>query len=84
MLYPHYWELYPKVQTWQSKFLHKAQKDYNVHIVPVRIQHFDDGEVTWADSFTKLLAFKQTQYERVLSIDSDATILQVRLPSPLS
>lgn len=84
MLYPHYWELYPKVPTWQSKFLHKAQKEYKVHIVPVRVQHFDDGEVTWADSFTKLLAFKQTQYERVLSIDSDATVLQVGLLQPLT
>lgn len=31
---------------------------------------------TWADSFTKLLAFNQTQYERVLSLDSDSTVLQ--------
>ena len=38
---------------------------------------------TWAESFTKLLAFNQTQYDRVLSLDSDATVLQVRdrLPS---
>jgi len=31
---------------------------------------------TWADSYTKLLAFNQTQYDRVLSLDSDSTILQ--------
>lgn len=31
---------------------------------------------TWADSFTKLLAFNQTQYSRVLSIDSDSILLQ--------
>ncbi|KAL2754263.1 glycosyltransferase family 8 protein [Sodiomyces alcalophilus JCM 7366] len=31
---------------------------------------------TWSDSFTKLLAFNQTQYDRVLSLDSDSTILQ--------
>lgn len=31
---------------------------------------------TWADSYTKLLAFNQTQYDRVLSIDSDGMILQ--------
>lgn len=31
---------------------------------------------TWADSFTKLLAFNQTQYKRVLSIDSDSLLLQ--------
>lgn len=77
LLYPSQWELYPKKKTWISMFLHQAQRDYKVHIVPVRVQHFEDGEGTWAESFTKLLAFKQTQYERVLSLDSDATILKV-------
>lgn len=31
---------------------------------------------TWADSYTKLLAFNQTQYSRLLSLDSDSTVLQ--------
>ena len=31
---------------------------------------------TWAESFTKLLAFNQTQYSRVLHLDSDGTVLQ--------
>lgn len=77
LLYPSEWNLYPEEETYVSKFLHEAQADYGAHIMPVRAQHFDDGEGTWAMSFTKLLAFKQTQYERVLSIDSDATILKV-------
>jgi alpha-N-acetylglucosamine transferase len=33
--------------------------------------------VTWAESFTKLLVFNQTQYDRVLSLDSDATVLKL-------
>jgi alpha-N-acetylglucosamine transferase len=77
LLYPEVWELYPKTQTWESKFLRQAQDDYQVHIVPVRPQYSETGKGTWADSFTKLLAFKQTQYDRVLSLDSDATILKV-------
>lgn len=32
---------------------------------------------TWAESYTKLLAFNQTQYDRVLSLDSDSTVLQI-------
>lgn len=32
---------------------------------------------TWAESYTKLLPFNQTQYDRVLSLDSDSTVLQV-------
>jgi alpha-N-acetylglucosamine transferase len=31
---------------------------------------------TWANSYTKLLAFNQTQYERVIAIDSDTTLLK--------
>jgi hypothetical protein len=31
---------------------------------------------TWTQSLTKLLAFNQTRYKRVLSLDSDATLLQ--------
>lgn len=34
---------------------------------------------TWAESYTKLLAFNQTQYARVLQLDSDSIILQVCL-----
>lgn len=35
---------------------------------------------TWFESYTKLLAFGQTQYARVLVLDSDATLLQARKP----
>ncbi|EME78464.1 glycosyltransferase family 8 protein, partial [Pseudocercospora fijiensis CIRAD86] len=34
------------------------------------------AESAWANSFAKLLAFNQTQYRRVLALDSDSTILQ--------
>jgi alpha-N-acetylglucosamine transferase len=77
LLYPQQWELSPSTPTWESIFLKQAQDDYKVHIVPVRPQITESGDGTWAESFTKLLAFKQTQYDRVLSLDSDATILKV-------
>ncbi|KAI1019139.1 hypothetical protein LB503_009255 [Fusarium chuoi] len=75
-----------------GKLLIRARDEYNVTLQPIEIQHRDgqDGTCitmptsrcsltsveTWADSFTKLLAFNQTQYERVLSLDSDSTVLQ--------
>ena len=31
---------------------------------------------TWAESYTKLLAFNQTDYQRILHLDSDSTVLQ--------
>lgn len=33
-------------------------------------------DTTWDDSYTKLLAFNQTQYDRVLALDSDSVVLQ--------
>ncbi|KAM0556099.1 hypothetical protein ACHAPJ_006088 [Fusarium lateritium] len=54
----------------------KARDEYNVKLQPIEIQHREGHDLTWADSFTKLLAFNQTQYERVLSLDSDGMVLQ--------
>ncbi|RYP65324.1 hypothetical protein DL769_006339 [Monosporascus sp. CRB-8-3] len=54
----------------------KARDQYNVKLVPVAVQRKSGADDTWAESFTKLLAFNQTQYQRVLNVDSDATILQ--------
>lgn len=34
-----------------------------------------DAGPNWADSYTKLLAFNQTQYKRLLVLDSDSTLL---------
>ncbi|TDZ15070.1 Glucose N-acetyltransferase 1 [Colletotrichum orbiculare MAFF 240422] len=57
------------------KLLILARDKYNVKLVPISIQHRAGADPTWADSFTKLLAFNQTRYGRVLSIDSDTTLL---------
>ncbi|KAM5345175.1 hypothetical protein ACJ41O_011037 [Fusarium nematophilum] len=59
-----------------ARLLIKARDEYNVKLVPITIQHREGSDTTWADSFTKLLAFNQTQYSRVLSIDSDSMLLQ--------
>ncbi|GAB7341555.1 hypothetical protein MBLNU457_7767t1 [Dothideomycetes sp. NU457] len=73
MMYPSTWSVTDNNRT--AQLLRKARDEYNVHLTPIRIQHLS-GDETWADSFTKLLAFNQTQYARVLSLDSDATVLQ--------
>ncbi|RDA88635.1 hypothetical protein CP532_5841 [Ophiocordyceps camponoti-leonardi (nom. inval.)] len=59
-----------------ERLLIKARDDYGVRLVPITIQHRNSADNTWADSYTKLLAFNQTQYNRVLSLDSDAVIMQ--------
>ncbi|USW55098.1 Putative nucleotide-diphospho-sugar transferase, glucose N-acetyltransferase 1 [Septoria linicola] len=58
-----------------ARLLSKARDEYGVVLQPIQLQ-VGSGEETWAASFTKLLAFNQTQYKRVLSLDSDATVLQ--------
>lgn len=75
MMYPEDWQV--DSNSSEAKLLQKARDEYGVKLAPIHVQHFD-GEATWGDSFTKLLAFNQTQYERVISLDSDANVLQVR------
>ncbi|KAE8141233.1 nucleotide-diphospho-sugar transferase [Aspergillus pseudotamarii] len=60
----------------EGKLLHKARDRYGVQLVPIAVQSKPTNEATWAESYTKLFAFNQTQYDRVLSLDSDATVLQ--------
>ncbi|KAL2810531.1 nucleotide-diphospho-sugar transferase [Aspergillus granulosus] len=60
----------------EGSLLRKARDDYGVKLIPVQVQSREGVEFTWKESYTKLLAFNQTQYKRVLHLDSDATILQ--------
>ncbi|KAI0485065.1 glycosyltransferase family 8 protein [Xylariaceae sp. FL0804] len=60
----------------EARLLVKARDTYNVKLVPISVQRRYGADATWAESFTKLLAFNQTQYQRVLNVDSDATVLQ--------
>lgn len=61
--------------TSSAHLLQRASKLYNAHAEPVPLLS-SKGDATWAQGFTKLLAFNQTRYKRVLSLDSDATLLQ--------
>ncbi|RAL03481.1 nucleotide-diphospho-sugar transferase [Aspergillus ibericus CBS 121593] len=60
----------------EAKLLRKARDEYGVKLMPIEVQSRKTADSTWAQSYTKLLAFNQTQYDRVLSLDSDSTILQ--------
>ncbi|KAK7423010.1 N-acetylglucosaminyltransferase [Neonectria punicea] len=59
-----------------ARLLIKARDEYSVKLVPIAVQYGHRLDQTWAESYTKLLAFNQTQYSRVLSIDSDSMLLQ--------
>ncbi|KAL6722171.1 hypothetical protein ACLMJK_001278 [Lecanora helva] len=74
LMYPEEMDLSP--ETVEGYLLVKAQDEYNAILEPIKIQQRPSADATWAESFTKLLAFNQTQYKRVLHLDSDATVLQ--------
>jgi hypothetical protein len=74
-----------------ARLLQEAVELYGARIEPVQVLNSSsatssspkDGDSeptkqdnTWTQSLTKLLAFNQTRYKRVLSLDSDATLLQ--------
>ncbi|KAF2217703.1 glycosyltransferase family 8 protein [Cercospora zeae-maydis SCOH1-5] len=92
MMYPEQWSI--KSDTTTGKLLSQAREKFGVELRPVTVQGVghvtSQGDHTWADSLTKLLAFNQTQYKRVLHLDSDGTILQhmdelfLLLPTPLA
>ncbi|KAL6359137.1 hypothetical protein LRP88_07354 [Fusarium phalaenopsidis] len=59
-----------------ARLLTKARDDYKAKLVPITVLHRRGADSTWADSYTKLLAFNQTRYRRVLSLDSDSVLLK--------
>ncbi|RSL86449.1 Glucose N-acetyltransferase 1 [Fusarium floridanum] len=65
-----------KSSTLSGKLLIKARDEFNVILQPIEIQHREGEDQTWADSFTKLLVFNQTKYDRLISLDSDGMLLQ--------
>ena len=60
----------------EAQFLKKARDQYNAVLQPIEVQRRDGDDPTWAKSYTKLLAFNQTSYTRILHLDSNSTILQ--------
>ncbi|CAG8421297.1 unnamed protein product [Penicillium salamii] len=60
----------------ESRMLRFARDNYGVKLKPIQVQLRGGNGAPWAKSYTKLLAFNQTEYDRVLNLDSDATILQ--------
>ncbi|OAG02053.1 nucleotide-diphospho-sugar transferase, partial [Paraphaeosphaeria sporulosa] len=79
MMYPEQWQLPPAVDSdaeYETKLLAQARDVYKARMAPIQVKTFEnEKDPTWQDSYTKLLAFNQTQYKRVISIDSDGTVL---------
>jgi alpha-N-acetylglucosamine transferase len=83
MLYPQQWAL-PEGDggdgPYEGKLLAKARDVYGTKLSPIQVKTFkNEDDPTWQDSYTKLYAWSQTQYKRLISLDSDATVLDVSI-----
>ncbi len=75
LLYPQDWDLdIASSSDRDSQLLVKARDEYDVKLTPVEIPKSDDAG--WNGSFTKFMTWGQTQYDRVLHLDADATMLK--------
>ena len=73
LLYPSHYSLLDTSP--EAQLLRKARDTYNAKLKPIEVQDkINAGDVTWAKSYTKLLAFNETDYARLLLLDSDANL----------
>ncbi|RJE26547.1 hypothetical protein PHISCL_01160 [Aspergillus sclerotialis] len=80
LFYPEEWDtLVESPVDRDSQLLQMAEEKYNVQIMPIDVQMIKAGSgsaESWDKSISKFLAFGETQYERVIHLDSDITVLQ--------
>lgn len=75
LFYPRQWDTdIASTSDRDSQLLVKARDWYGVKLIPVEMRKRDDD--AWHGSFSKFFAWEQTQYERILHIDSDVTVLK--------
>jgi hypothetical protein len=82
LFYPQTWDVQvSNRRDRSSQLLVMARDKYNVKLTPVDIPDAKDvpvtdttGDETWDRSIAKLLAFGETQYRRILHLDSDVIL----------
>ncbi|OCK81505.1 glycosyltransferase family 8 protein [Lepidopterella palustris CBS 459.81] len=83
LFYPEYWDtVVESAIDRDSQLLIVARDQYHVKLHPVKLLSVEglrtpkQPKQTWDYSVTKFLAFGLTQYDRILHLDSDITLLQ--------
>ncbi|KAI9927306.1 hypothetical protein ASPWEDRAFT_122416 [Aspergillus wentii DTO 134E9] len=62
-----------------SQLLVMAREKYKALLIPIDVQMIKGGSgatESWDTSISKLLAFGETEYERIIHLDSDVSVLQ--------
>ncbi|EAW20017.1 alphaN-acetylglucosamine transferase [Aspergillus fischeri NRRL 181] len=80
LFYPEDWDLFvADDHDRDSQLLELAKEKYKALLVPISAEIIKAGGgsgESWDKSIAKLLAFGETEYDRVIHIDSDVTVLQ--------
>ncbi|KAJ9648594.1 hypothetical protein H2199_001449 [Coniosporium tulheliwenetii] len=82
LFYPKEWDtVVSSSKDRDSQLLVMARDKYKVKLIPteipsIKISTNDTTTTTWTHSIGKFLAFSQTQYTRILHLDSDITLLK--------
>ncbi|GFF37626.1 alphaN-acetylglucosamine transferase [Aspergillus lentulus] len=80
LFYPEDWDLFvADDHDRDSQLLELAKEKYKALLVPISAEMIKAGGgsgESWDKSIAKLLAFGETEYDRVIHIDSDVTVLQ--------
>ncbi|KAK9548662.1 N-acetylglucosaminyltransferase [Aspergillus fumigatus] len=80
LFYPEDWDLFvADDHDRDSQLLVLAKEKYKALLVPISAEMIKAGGgsgESWDKSIAKLLAFGETEYDRVIHIDSDVTVLQ--------
>lgn len=64
----------------EHKILTEFAQNYNVILKPTTLTQIGGDEVDiWKSSFTKLMVFNETQYDRIVYLDADAIVLNDNL-----
>ena len=79
LFYPETWDTeIASSRDRDSQLLVKARDQYKVELIPVDIppHHPGENDGTYNASFAKFLPWGETQYDRILQLDSDMTMLR--------
>ncbi|KAL3470066.1 nucleotide-diphospho-sugar transferase [Aspergillus californicus] len=80
LFYPKHWDVVVESdRDRDSQLLKLARDKYKALLVPIELDMIKPGagpDETWDKSISKLLAFGETEYERIIHLDSDILVLQ--------
>lgn len=81
LIFPIYWQI--EDNNGLGRMLRQARDEYEVVLNPVEVLTGEGQKATWAQSYTKLLVWNLTRYEKVLYMDNDGMVLQVSMEPAL-